>query len=201
MKRFIAIALALGLLLAATTLVSAETQYYKNTDNWDGVNAYAWEPNEQFGSWPGSACTDEGDGWWSIETDYAVGNHIIFNNEGEGSQNSDLELEEGKIYFFGSRETDEGALTYEEAVEMFGWAPGGDDADVLEADEIGEAPAPDEDVEEDVVEEDAAEEPVVSTPAEAVSPPLGEASYIYFAVFMLLAAGGLLVYMKRRIKA
>ena len=129
-KRLSTLLVVIALVFATSAFtVFAEddvTVYYYNSDGWDSVSVYVWEPNEQFGGWPGEECEDIGDGWWSVVLPvYEPGNHIIFNNSGGGSQNSDLYMEEGMLYFYGSRDSDEGMLTYEEAVDLFGSAPGG----------------------------------------------------------------------------
>jgi len=94
--------------------------YYYNSDEWLMVSIYTWEPNEQFGSWPGKPVEDMGDGWWRAYLSvHEAGNHIIWNNMGAGYQTENIVLEDGVLYFYGEG----GALTYEEAVEKFGSVP------------------------------------------------------------------------------
>ncbi|MCL2364172.1 MAG: starch-binding protein [Defluviitaleaceae bacterium] len=101
-----------------------KTVYFFNNIGWETVSVYVWQPYEQFAAWPGLPCEYLGDGWWGIYVPlYRVGNFIIFNNGGAGLQTNNLLLEEGKIHFFGCRDTEDGSLTYAEANEKFGNAP------------------------------------------------------------------------------
>ncbi|MDR1692947.1 MAG: starch-binding protein [Oscillospiraceae bacterium] len=172
-KRTLAILVLLALVLAPAAL--AETVYYYNDQGWAEVTVYTWEPSEQWGSWPGGPTVDEGDGWFSIDVaDYAVGNHIIFNNNNGGAQTSDLVLDEGKLYFYGSNTTGDGSLTAEEAVAKFGSAPG------------VEAP----------VEEAPAEE----APAES-APKTGDSELVFLAVGALVLAACAAAVIAKKVKA
>jgi hypothetical protein len=176
LKRITAAAVVLSLLLAlAVFTVHAEsdvTVYYYNSDGWDEVCVYTWEPNEQFGSWPGGACTDDGDGWWSIVMpDFTAGNHIIFNNNDNGQQNSDLVLEDGQVYFYGSRDTEEGMAS--------------SSAEVISA--LG-----------GVVDEPAEEEPAEE--AAPANPKTGESPLLPISMFVMVMAGGSAVILNSRRK-
>lgn len=69
--------------------VSVSTKvYFYNSNGWTDIKAHVWygeSDTTPFGGWPGKACTDEGDGWYSVEVplEAAVNNfNIIFNGVG-----------------------------------------------------------------------------------------------------------------------
>ncbi len=81
---------------------TTRTVYFKNTSNWNTVNAYAWQSNNTTNtnkSWPGVEMTavDGHDGWYMLEisVDYDM---IIFNN-GSGTQTPDISYKLGSIYY------------------------------------------------------------------------------------------------------
>lgn len=53
------------------------TVQFQKPEDWTTVNIYAWG-GSNFGDWPGSAMTDEGNGWYSAEI--VSGSNIIFND-------------------------------------------------------------------------------------------------------------------------
>lgn len=83
-------------------VVEAYTIYFKNVNNWSTVNAYAWVDGAgtTAGSWPGTAMTAVGNGWYSITVSLNT-THIIFNN-GSGSQTDDLVIDGNNLYYNGS---------------------------------------------------------------------------------------------------
>ncbi len=80
------------------TQPSGNYVYYKNTNNWSGVNAYYWsESNTNMVTWPGTAMTNVGNNVYRIELP-ADAQYIIFSNNG-ANQTGDIKLEGfGKIY-------------------------------------------------------------------------------------------------------
>ena len=128
MKRTISVLIVLVLMFALVPVAFAaeEKVYYYNSEGWESVGVYTWEPKELWGGWPGGKCTDEGDGWWSIVVpDYVDGNHIIFN--GNGDQTADLVLKKGSNFFYGNKSTGPAAqgngYTKAQAIEAFGAVP------------------------------------------------------------------------------
>lgn len=71
--------------------VSYTTVYYYNNTGWSTVSAYLWGDSTAFGSWPGKAAVNEGNGWWRVDVPSKPSSnlHIIFNNGGNGSQSAD----------------------------------------------------------------------------------------------------------------
>lgn len=77
--------------LTAIEMVPGTTvAYFYNNKGWDGVYAYTWGA-VNLGSWPGTAATDAGDGWWKIvlNADPSMDLNLIFNNN-KGSQTANL---------------------------------------------------------------------------------------------------------------
>ncbi len=101
-KKIISVVLAVALVMAMATVAmvsaSASTKvYFDNSNGWGSVNAYCFGGDgEMFGAWPGAACTDEGNGVWSIEMT-GTPEAIIF-NDNAGNQTSNIVYEgTGKI--------------------------------------------------------------------------------------------------------
>ncbi|WP_051656712.1 starch-binding protein [Butyrivibrio sp. AE3004] len=96
---------ALGISANSTTV------YFYNKNEWDEVYAYTWEAYS-FGEWPGTACENEGEGWWKVTVPAAAGANfkIIFNNNNNGKQTGDLVIRDIKNRFvvgnriYGSKE-------------------------------------------------------------------------------------------------
>ncbi len=91
--------------LCFAVAANAITLYYKNTNNWSTVNAYAWNGGGEtlvLGAWPGSPMTAVSgqDGWFSIDCTTTPGK-IIFNNGngGEGNQTGDLTIDASNPYY------------------------------------------------------------------------------------------------------
>lgn len=80
-----------------TTLKSSNKIYFSNDNNWSAVYAYSYgDYSESFGTWPGTPCTDEGDGVWSIEMSHTP-EFIIFNDY-NGNQTNNMSYDgTGKI--------------------------------------------------------------------------------------------------------
>ena len=130
MKRSIALilVLSLALMLSISALADSRTVYYYNSEGFDTVMVYTWEPNEQWGSWPGGDCKDLGGGWWSVEVPvYNDKMPIIFNNGngGEGNQTSNLEISGDNIFFYGNNSEGDGGLSAADAEAKFGSLPAG----------------------------------------------------------------------------
>lgn len=82
MKRFLFKFFFVLMALIAAIPAQAKIVFYKNTNNWDKVNAHIWEgTNTASTKWPGYAMTDLGDGWWCVETGDCK--NIVFSNNGE----------------------------------------------------------------------------------------------------------------------
>ena len=94
-KKVISVVLALALVMAmaAVAMVSASASskvYFEDSNGWGTVYAYCFGGDgEMFGTWPGSPCTDEGNGIWSIEMT-GTPEAVIFNNNNAGSQTSNI---------------------------------------------------------------------------------------------------------------
>ena len=79
--------------------------YFRNTDNWSSVNAYAWDstasPVVSNKDWPGVAMTAASEsGVYYIELDSGY-DHVIFNAGSNGAKTNDLTLgNDGQIYDF-----------------------------------------------------------------------------------------------------
>ena len=82
------------------------TVYYKNTENWAAVSTWIWNETENFtgGNWPGAAMTlvEGTESWYSYSFKVlsVEGLQVIFNNNGAGSQTSDLPYT-GLNYWYG----------------------------------------------------------------------------------------------------
>ncbi|MCR5256179.1 MAG: starch-binding protein [Acetatifactor sp.] len=67
------------------------TVYFLNSENYTAVNAYVWEPAEDLGAWPGSACSEAaemGSGWYKVNVFSRPSSkpfNVIF-NDGNGKQ-------------------------------------------------------------------------------------------------------------------
>lgn len=85
-----------------TPIVTKESIYYKNTDNWSNVYAYYWsDSNEAMTTWPGVQMSNVKDNEYTAEIP-SDAQYIIFSN-GSGTQTDDLTLEGfDKIYINGS---------------------------------------------------------------------------------------------------
>ena len=79
-------------MIPVTARAAETTIYFRNTENWSKVYAYAWSDgdSQMLGSWPGSLMTDGGDGLYSISVPDGAKN-IIF-NDGSGVQTGDLTI-------------------------------------------------------------------------------------------------------------
>lgn len=80
-------------------IVEIYTVYYKNVNNWETVNAYAWGGAAVTAGWPGDRMTAvaEHDGWYSVEFKGGLPANIIFNN---GSQKTgDLTIDSDNLYY------------------------------------------------------------------------------------------------------
>ncbi len=97
-KKVISVVLALALVMAmaAVAMVSASAStkvYFEDSNGWGTVYAYCFGGDgDLFGAWPGSPCTDEGNGIWSIEMT-GTPEAVIFNNGGAGAQTSNIAYE------------------------------------------------------------------------------------------------------------
>lgn len=75
--------------------------YYKNTNSWSTVYAYAWidSPKEENKQWPGVEMTIVGDNVYKITLTSSAFNQIIF-NDGNGNQTSNIPLpNDGSNYY------------------------------------------------------------------------------------------------------
>ena len=85
----------------ATPAPTTETVYFVNAQNWENVNAYAWDP-VQNADWPGVAATKEAEqigGYdvYSFTANAGQYANVIFNN-GSGAQTADLVWTAGEYY-------------------------------------------------------------------------------------------------------
>ena len=67
------------------------TVHYYNANNWSKVNIYAYdkaETKQYAGAWPGSAMTNDGDGWWSYNFEDLEGAIVMFNDGGTNQEPS-----------------------------------------------------------------------------------------------------------------
>ncbi len=93
---------------STSTSTDSTTVYFYNSSNWSSVSAYVWGPGELLGSWPGTRCTDDGNGWYkiTIPSKPASNLHVIFNNSGAGSQSPDYVIKSSsKVYMKNSSST------------------------------------------------------------------------------------------------
>lgn len=83
-------------------VITTQTIYYQNTNNWSNVYAYYWsDSNKAITTWPGVEMTSIGNGTYSI-TLPSDADYIIF-TDGNGSQTDDLTIAgDKKIYNNGS---------------------------------------------------------------------------------------------------
>jgi LPXTG-motif cell wall-anchored protein len=101
MKKFLKKAAAVfmaAMVLATvyTPVASAETQkvtvHVKDGASWGSMNAYIWsDAGELAGVWPGSAMTEEGDGWYTASFDTEVALNFVFCASSGAPQSSNIE--------------------------------------------------------------------------------------------------------------
>lgn len=80
--------------------------YFKNTDGWENVYAYAYdaEQNSAVGAWPGYTMTLVENDIYSVELPYDSA-YVVFNS-GDGSQTADLEIPtDDNIFYDGTQWT------------------------------------------------------------------------------------------------
>lgn len=78
---------------------AGKTVTFVNDQNWENVRVWAWNDTENFtgGTWPGVAPTDNGDGTFTWTTT-GDPEHIIFNNNGNGSETATFDFVDGATY-------------------------------------------------------------------------------------------------------
>ena len=89
--------------------------YFYNKDNWNNVSAYIWgaSENDPLGGWPGTAMTEDGNGWYYVEVGVEPAYNIIFN--GDGGQSDGYIADTSKLYYadgslYASKEEAEAAV-------------------------------------------------------------------------------------------
>lgn len=94
MKKFYFSLVALLVACAA----NAWTVNFTNPDGWDQVAVWAWNDDENCtgGEWPGMLMTQSGDVW--TYTGEGEPTKVIFNNNGNGNQSTDLKFVDGATY-------------------------------------------------------------------------------------------------------
>lgn len=94
MKKFLLSMVAVLVSVAA----SAWTVSFTNPQGWSEVAVWAWNETENFtgGVWPGQLMTKSGDVW--TYTGEGEPTKVIFNNNNNGSQTTDLKFEDGATY-------------------------------------------------------------------------------------------------------
>lgn len=87
------------------TVVETTKIYFYNSNEWPNPNAYGWangmNDTDIFGSWPGTAMTDEGDNWWSIVYPYNVATrpfNIIITDEHDTVRTESYLTDPTKVY-------------------------------------------------------------------------------------------------------
>ncbi|MEE1183531.1 MAG: starch-binding protein, partial [Paludibacteraceae bacterium] len=81
------------------------TLYYVNNQGWEEVAAYAWNDEGEIAGWPGELATKtdltaKGYDVYSYTFDASKAVSIIFNNNNNGSQTTDLTIDPSKPYFY-----------------------------------------------------------------------------------------------------
>ncbi|MBP5197596.1 MAG: starch-binding protein, partial [Lachnospiraceae bacterium] len=103
---------------------SQTTVYFYNNSGWDSVSAYIYGGSTTFGGWPGKACEEVGNGWWktTIEEGASMSLHVIFNNNGQGSQSPDFVISNIRdVYTTNKNDTRYASMqAAEEALGIFG---------------------------------------------------------------------------------
>ena len=91
MKRFLFKFFFVLFALIAALPAQAKIVFYKNTNNWDKVNAHIWfGTNTSATDWPGKPMTNLGDGWWCFETGDCT--KIVFNGGSLEKKTADLDI-------------------------------------------------------------------------------------------------------------
>lgn len=91
MKRFLFKIFFVLMALIAAIPAQAKIVFYKNTNNWDKVNAHIWYgTNTSATDWPGKPMTNLGDGWWCFETGDCT--KIVFNGGSLEKKTADLDI-------------------------------------------------------------------------------------------------------------
>ncbi len=91
MKRFLFKFFFVLMALIAAIPAQAKIVFYKNTNNWDKVNAHIWYgTNTSATDWPGKPMTNLGDGWWCFETGDCT--KIVFNGGSLEKKTADLDI-------------------------------------------------------------------------------------------------------------
>ena len=100
-------------------VVSSACVYFKNTNNWSKIYAYAWSGSSNNGAWPGQAmtCVDEEKGIYAIELDKDAGfKNIIFHNGEANHQTDNLTIPDYEFIY--SMEDGWSEYTTEEPLEV-----------------------------------------------------------------------------------
>ena len=136
-KKVISVVLALALVMAMATVAmvsasAATTVYFENSEGWAEVCAYVWGGalGEEFGTWPGTPCTNVEGNIWTIDIPDDCTN-VIFNNNDNGSQTNNL-VNPGSTQIAKLGEGTE-LNEYGQPMTVYGWEPYGDVEETTEA--------------------------------------------------------------------
>lgn len=128
MKKIVSILSAAALLMAAVFSVNVKEVkaeentviHVKNEIGWKSVNIYNWgDDGEVAGAWPGTAMTDEGNGWYTISFEVKGKMNLVFcvDEDGDGTAESqtgdlkDVDASSGEVWIaLQGGETEENAL-------------------------------------------------------------------------------------------
>ncbi len=159
---FIAVALIMTMATVAIVSTSAASKvYFEDSLNWGNITAYCYggTAGEEFGKWPGSACTDEGNGVWSIEIS-GEPECIIFHANDDTNQTSNIPFAGDGMIAKLTGEWTQGDFKMVAVAEFVAYGEGGSDEPVATT---------------------AGDEPVVTTTAKADDPVVpGETITVYF---------------------
>jgi len=94
-KKIISLLITVALIMTMATVAIVSTSaavkvYFEDSLNWGNIHAYCYGGDgELLGPWVGTACTDEGDGIWSIELS-GTPETIIFHANDDATQTSNI---------------------------------------------------------------------------------------------------------------
>lgn len=128
MKKIVSILSAVAMILATVFVVNIQEVkaaekvdiHIRNGVGWESINIYNWgDDGEIAGAWPGTAMTDEGNGWFTISFEVTGKMNLVFcvDADGDGTAEAqsgdlnDVEAKNGEVWIsFDNGEEAENAL-------------------------------------------------------------------------------------------
>ena len=220
MKKIVSIISAVAMMFAAVLTVNVQEAkaaekvdiHIKNGVGWESINIYNWgDDGEIAGAWPGTAMTDEGNGWYTISFEVTGKMNLVFcvDADGDGTaeaQSGDLNdvvATDGEVWIsFESGEEAENALGAAVAGELILLDGQPDDYVSPDAEEETTTEEATEEATEETTEEATEEATEEVTTEEATTeiaeseddtPKTGDAVNVTLLLVMLVSVAGYVV--------